>query len=680
MERTNRFLSKRLDDLVGHAVLEHRDVESALRRLDELRREDGISAYGLRLYAALTLQAGDAETGADMLIAAIEARAHDDKNSDDWVDRFLLAYAQLRRGDSDGALAAFDALNNDDERRIAAASQGRGDALSALGRLEAAEQAYQRCLEVLTNDYEQGFVRLDLARAQAERDVRDAALETLRPLLEENGHPTSSQARYLNARLLAAAGDESGAVEALEKLLATPGDGTCVLRARARDDRAFEALSDRVRFEVAVAEPTVDTSWISRQPALAALLDDERLSALGVRFVAEDAARSGGDELRAHYAESYHLGTLWTDALWDACQKVAEGLWLLAEGPSVPGARHATEIRQTIKLYVDPGEPETIWIGPSIGFPAALFTEVPSSEPAVADALEALYLRRPARASELSRVKRAFMGYPRHLGVPNPYSGELEAAYPHALDRHFNFSPSLDPQLWGGAFEDDPWPDVMPWISPPDMINYSRKRRQQRRGSVARLTRRAQFSLAQVGMEIHQASRTPIYVWSIRYQPNPYPQTIERFNEACGTPYPTDLPADVVAGIHGFDWLEAREIEERLETVELEQVLPYLALLAAIRYQDPELQRELVARAAGHGSADVRGFIADLCLQYGWRAALEELALAEPEAEIRGQIVDVLRRPMPETRFNDMGEPEALEQAELGDYDDDYEEEEDDDE
>jgi tetratricopeptide (TPR) repeat protein len=671
MERTNRFLSKRLDDLVGHAVLEHRDVESALLRLDELRREDGISAYGLRLYAALRLQTGDAETGADMLVAAIEARASDEKDSDDWPDRFLLAHAQLRRGDGQGALAAFDALSNNDLRRSAAASQGRGDALSALGRLEAAEQAYRSCLEALADDYEQGFVRLDLARVQAEREDRSAALETLQPLLEGDGHPVSSQARYLSARLLAAAGDESGAVHALERLLATPDDGTNALRARARADLAFEKISDRGRFEAVVAEPTVDTAWLRRDTALAALLDDERLAALGVRFLAEEEARGGGDQLRAHYAENYHLGTLWTDALWAACQKVSAGLWLLAEGPSVPGARHAVEVRQTVKLYVDPRSPESIWIGPSVEFPAALFTEVPAAGLAVADALEALYLDRPAQAGDLGRVKRAFMGYPAHLGVPNPYSGELEEAYPHALDRHFNFSPALDPQVWGSAFEDDPWPDVMPWMSPPDMIIYNRKRRQQRRGCVARLTRRAQFSLAQVGMEIHQASRTPIYVWAVRHRPNPYPRTIERFNKACGTAYPTDLPADVVAGIHGFDWLEAREIEERLETVEPEQIPAYLALLVAIRYQDPGLQRELVARATGHGSADLRGFVADLCLQYGWRAALEELALAEPEVELRDQILEVLKRPMPETRFNDMGEPEALEQAELAEYDDD---------
>lgn len=124
--------------------------------------------------------------------------------------------------------------------------------------------------------------------------------------------------------------------------------------------------------------------------------------------------------------------------------------------------------------------------------------------------LDALYLHPPQSVHELPCTTRAFMGYLNQLGVPSPYSGEFEQAGPHELDRHFNFSPALDPLVWGGAYADDPWPELMPETSRMRVIMLSRERRAQLRGTVARLSRRAQFSRAHVGYEIHQTYSNPL--------------------------------------------------------------------------------------------------------------------------------------------------------------------------
>jgi hypothetical protein len=169
-------------------------------------------------------------------------------------------------------------------------------------------------------------------------------------------------------------------------------------------------------------------------------------------------------------------------------------------------------------------------------------------------------------------------------------------------------------------------------------------------------------------------------VWHIRYRRSPYPATIERFNQNCGTNYPTDLPADVVAGIVGFDWITAEQAQATLAEVEPEVVPAYLNVIAAIRSNDLEVTTLLADYATRADSGEAtRAAVANLCLEYGWRPLLEQLALVEPDEHMRGQMLAALARPFPETTFSEMGEPMNFYGGGDDDEDDDDDEDEDDD-
>jgi tetratricopeptide (TPR) repeat protein len=622
------FLRERVRKLVAQAIVEDRDVETARARLARLDEGDDLTPYGLRMRAALALHGGDPAAARALLARALERRAGDEDAFERTIDRLMLAETLNELGDHDAASAAFTALL--DEEATAARHHGRAVASEGKGDRAAAAAGYQASLSV-AEVYDRPAVRLDLARVLEATGDRDGAIAVLEQRDEEWRTPPDELLQQL-ARLYEAAG------------------------------RSLDAAG--VLAQVSHDEPVGDPAWLDAYPALAALRDDAALRELGVRFVGEEHARDGGDALRKHYQGGeggLHLGTLWTTGLWDACRGVAAPLTLIAAGPEIPAARVAAGLTHTIRLYADLAAPEHVWIAPHLGFPAALFTQVPGEPAAVAAAIRVLFLDVPRRAQELSKVARAFMGYLDQLAVPNPYSGEMEEAGPHELERHFNFSPAADPHTWGTAYDDDPWPDVWPSCPPILLAGISRERRAQRRGAVARITRRTQFSRSHLGFEIHQPRGARCYVWHVRYRPNPYPETIARFNAAAGAAYPTDLPADVVAAVVGFEWMTLAELAPILDGDDLDQAIAAWKLVAGLRHDElavtGELRRWMAARAL---DPDQRARLAQLCLDYGWRALLEDLALAEPPGELRDMVLDVLRRGLPETTFNEMGEPEGL--------------------
>jgi predicted negative regulator of RcsB-dependent stress response len=679
--RTQHLYRERLRLLIAENIVEHRTVDAALQELRELVADDSIAPYGLRMLAALELDRGEHEAARHHLQQAIARRKRED--IDNHVDQLLIAHAWLGANEPSEALSLLDTLLAADQDRAAAIEQARGDALSALGRLEEARRAYEHCAQRVGNQLEDRVAaHLDIAYLELERDRPDAAITAIDAVLgdEPSGEYVDDGARRLRARLRLANHEHERALADLRAAIDEARDPART-RERVANDPDLAELREHPSFAELLHEPRPAARWLDAHPPLVALREHAGLRERGVQFLDEQDAREGGDALREFYGDSLHLGTLWIPPLWEECRRIAKPLWLLGKGPAIPGQRHAGELTVDVVLYVDPEHPDTVWLGPDDEFPAALFTELPSDGDAIAAAIDALYLNPPMRVQELPCVVRAFMGYPNQLGVPSPYSGEFEQAGPHELDRHFNFSPALDPLVWGGAFADDPWPDTMPAVPQVRVVMLSRARRAQRRGTVARLSRRAQFSRAHVGYEIHQSHANAIYVWHIRYQQNPYPATIERFNARCGSNFPTDLPADVIAGVVGFEWMTAEQAEAALAEVEPELVPAYLNVIAAIRSDDLEVTRLLADWATRPDAPEAtRGVVANLALEYGWRPLLEQLALAEPEQHLRDQMIAALARPFPETQFNDMGEPTSFYGGDgSDDEDDEYDDDDDDD-
>ncbi|MGC4066409.1 MAG: tetratricopeptide repeat protein [Polyangiaceae bacterium] len=185
-----------------------------------------------------------------------------------------------------------------------------------------------------------------------------SAVRVLEEGLEgESPDTASGQLPFVLARLLVAQGKREHALRRLEQAIESNAD----LRVRARSDEGFAALRGTPEFEDCIREPVVDAGWLDAWPVLARLRDDEGLRALGLRFVDEASGRAGGNALRAHYASNFHLGTLWTEGLWSACQAVAAPLTLLATGPKVPGNRSYVGLLFDSHCYVNLDAPDSIW-------------------------------------------------------------------------------------------------------------------------------------------------------------------------------------------------------------------------------------------------------------------------------------------------------------------------------
>lgn len=416
-----------------------------------------------------------------------------------------------------------------------------------------------------------------------------------------------------------------------------------------------------------------DLSWLDRFPALAALRQDAASGELGLTWLGEREANAGGREAAAHYADSWHLGTLWSDELWAACQEVVAGLLKVAEGPAFC-RRQMMEER--CSLYMHPDRPGELLLALSHKFPALLWVPFEATADGLRAALGAFWPEQRIPRLSLPRELRVFLGYMHSVYVPNPYSGEMEAAGHHELDRHWTSSPAMDPQCWGTAYRDDPWSEqrgIGGMAATLGIVAASRELRQQEDGAVSTFTQRTTFSRSQLGIETH---RRGIYVGVLRYRPNPFPALVQRFNERCHTTFPTDLPIDLVASLHGFQFLTAEALSRALDEQTSDGArVAYLEALAAVRHPDLAFTEEL-RRWAAHPSLELRAAVVNSALQYNWMFLLEDMAAQDQPEDLgeflRQTLVDGVAPP----QYNDMGEPDWTDESDESDESDDESDEE----
>ena len=408
-----------------------------------------------------------------------------------------------------------------------------------------------------------------------------------------------------------------------------------------------------------VRDPSAGDWLVDGLAPLRALAD--AVADLGVWVVDAETSTEAGDALREYYAEGWHLGVLWSEPLWDACVARVEPLRLWAEAEAMQDGRGGAV---TPAFYLDPADPSQLWYAPSPELPAALFVPLPATREAVERAVNELGPRtRPVELAE-QRTVRAYMGALATLQVPSPYSGELEQAGPHELDRHFNFSPAVTPHAWGSAYVADPLEGQKQSSTFESMIAL-RAMREQEEDAVPRFTRRAQFSRAHVAMEIHAGGH---YFWEIRYRPSLWTgDVITRFNAITDHDFPADLPVDAAAAIHGFLFLDADQLAAALakETVPgMRGALVSAALGVAL---DDIGEAGRLARAAFAAGGPEALAAIDAALQYNWQFLVEEFGVTTDDAEVREQLESFIADGLGPPAVDEHGEPLDM----YGDADDD---------
>lgn len=400
-----------------------------------------------------------------------------------------------------------------------------------------------------------------------------------------------------------------------------------------------------------MSDTQADLGWLAELPEFVApLAKAPLLREVGLTFVSREDGRSLAEGLRNHYAEGFHLGTLWLDSVWEECQERTAECVVVARGPA---RIDILGIERMALLILRRDQPAELWLAWSDSVPASLWIPCGRSPESIHAAVSEFEPPPRRKRHELECRTRLFMGYRGEVAVPNPYSGELVAADPHDFARHFTFSPVVEPHHWGSSCVDNPWPDPsQETLSQVQTIIIQREVTRQAQGGICSFTRLTKFSGSYLGIELHLER---IWVWNILHPRSRHGVVIEQLNARHGTSFPTNLPFDVVAAMLGFAHVPVERIEAGLRAAE-SSIPAYLEVLAALQCTDLPAITRLLRSYLDYPELEVRGTVAELAARYGWLFLLEELLLGEPEASLREWAEQALPFGAPE-QFDEYGEP-----------------------
>jgi len=338
----------------------------------------------------------------------------------------------------------------------------------------------------------------------------------------------------------------------------------------------------------------------------------------------------------------------------------------VASGPQYTGRGMGIETGAV--WYVDSRDPSQLLFAPSPAYPTFLHVPGGTTADEMAGVLRGFFpLPRPNRLT-LPKVARGFMGYLEHLGVPSPYTGQVEGIDGLTLDRYFTMNLYAEAGSWGSAYYDDPYPEE--FRRPIEMIGIGREAMKQA-DSVPSMTWRTAHTGSYVTFEAHHGE---LLVGEVRYRPNTYPEVVERLNAAFGSYFPTDLPVDVIGTLLGFDFQTIDMLERELdEETDLGDKLGQLHIAVALAYGDLDALARL--RPYFHDdNGSYRSQAMNFLLPYNYEWLLEELVLTEPAEQLRNQLDRMLDRGI-NSNHPDIFDGDS---AYDDDYDDDSDEGEDD--
>jgi tetratricopeptide (TPR) repeat protein len=542
---------------------------------------------------------------------------------------FLRAHVLGELGHFDEALIALDTVAHaSDEEEIA-----KADLLHARGALALAQGDTRRALE--------SFL------AGLEDDPHDAArwLQTARLLGDIGSHTDSAHAV---ARALA---EDENAIEALYERasmsLRRPEQAAAelaelierepTLRERAVADPRWRSARASSAIAEVLSPPPLDVKWIpSAPPWLGALALQAEVAALGVQWLTR--AQSEAISARLHRAfERGPSGTIHTPATLALCRERLATAIPVATGP-VTLARDRTP--SSMVWFFDRVQ-QRLRLAPSEAYPAFLWLDAGTDLGGMRHALdELLPAPFPGRLA-MKKTVRGFIGYRLQFGVPSPYTGELEPANAHELDRHFALSPFVEAGAWGSAVVDDPWPELLP-EQPGLQLKIAARERSvtaQGVGRVWSISRRTRHSRSIFTIELHHRD---VFVAEVRYRPSKHTDIVARTNAHFGSDYPVDLPIDAVAALLGFRFDGARDLENELgRAKDGDAIAGLLQVLSALRHSDPAATA-LYRRWLEHPDECVRSTLYNIFIAHNHESLLEEACVVEPDAEIRAQIEGVL--------------------------------------
>jgi tetratricopeptide (TPR) repeat protein len=542
---------------------------------------------------------------------------------------FLRAHVLAELGHFDEAMIALDTVAHiSDDTEIA-----RADLLHARGALALAQGDTANALKAFT--------------AGLEDDPHDAARWLQTALLlgelgrgEEQAHAVSRaltededsiDALYERASMSLRRPDQAAA--ALAELL----EREPALRERAVVDPRWRSARANAAVAEVLAPAPLDVRWIPGAPTwLTELARLDEPVALGVQWLTR--AQSEAIAARLHRAfERGPSGTIHTPATLAACRERLATAIPIASGPVTLG-RDRTP--QAMVWFFDRAQ-NRLQLALSEAYPAFLWldagTDVAGMRAALAEFVPAPC---PARLALRSSV-RGFIGYRLQFGVPSPYSGELEPANAHELDRHFALSPFVEAGAWGSARTDDPWPELLP-AQPGLQLKIGTRERTscaQGRGRVWSIARRTRHSRSIFTIELHHRD---VFVAELRYRPSRHTQVIARLNAHFGCDYPVDLPVDALAALLGFRFERAQDLElELARTQDGDAIAGLVQVLSALRHSEPGVTA-LYRRWLDHPDETVRSTLYNIFIAHDHESLLEEACVLEPDHELRAQIEGVL--------------------------------------
>lgn len=371
------------------------------------------------------------------------------------------------------------------------------------------------------------------------------------------------------------------------------------------------------------------------------------------------------------------LGVVWLDpADWEPAWQHAEesgamspgrldtddellrkGKLLVGTGPEA--VRRWTGQRLAAAWFLNPDEPDVLWCALGGFYPAWLWIPIEPTATGIGDALGEPFPRPAAPRVELTGFTRGVIGL-RHLvtvpdvlredGVPpweQALGDDLVPLDGPSLDRYAKVVKFLDPQAWGSAREEDPYPEHFhaehhdPAPSRMDVVPIRDGHRLQRLGRVPSMTWRTLHSRSHLSIEIHTRE---IVCAAVRYRPSPpaHRVVVRRLNETHGEHYPEDLPLDVIGVLAGWDWSVEADLAPGLaDPDDTEAVSVGLRCLAALWHGDLRSTLRLREWAAAPDPA-VRANLAVIAHLYNHQFLMQELMLSETDTAELARLEELL--------------------------------------